>query len=151
MRSSLPARASKLQLAIEQPSTGRFWNTPIKDTACPKAKKKPQWDGRRGTVMIKSEPYVSLPILGIGQWDWESLSLGSLLILKANGIWLQDFQETGRNRDSSLGGHKQNLAHAKTQSKRAVTPQETEPKLTSSVGEPPLEVWIIRGSQQGYW
>ena len=59
MCSSPPARASKLQLAIEQPSTGRFWNTPIKDTACPKTKKKPQWDGRRGMVMIKSNPIPS--------------------------------------------------------------------------------------------
>ena len=56
MHSSLPARASKLQLAIEQPSTGRCWNTPIKDTACPKTKKKPQRDGRRGTGTIKSNP-----------------------------------------------------------------------------------------------
>ena len=43
-----------MQLAIEQPSTGRFWNTPIKDTACPKTKKKPQQDGRRGKIMKKS-------------------------------------------------------------------------------------------------
>ena len=51
------------------------------------------------------------------------------------------------NRDSSLGGHKQNLACAKTQRKGAVTPQETEP---DSVGGSPVEVWVSRGSPQGW-
>jgi len=53
MCSSPPLRAPKLQLAVEQPSTGRHWNPPSKDTLCPKTKKKLQQDGRRVTIMIK--------------------------------------------------------------------------------------------------
>ena len=52
MHSSL-VRALKLQLAVEQPSTGRRWNPPNKDTLCPKTKKKLQQDGRRVTIMMK--------------------------------------------------------------------------------------------------
>ena len=58
---------------------------------------------------------------------------------------------TGGNRDSTLGGHKQNLVHTKTQRKGAVTPQGVEPKLpASSVGGSPVEVWFSRGSSQGW-
>lgn len=42
-----------MQLAVEQPSTEEHWNPPKKDASCPKTKKKPQQDGRRGTIMIK--------------------------------------------------------------------------------------------------
>ena len=43
--------------------------------------------------------------------------------------------------------------HTKTQSKEAVTPQETEPKLPASVGVPPVEAWVRKSSPQGwgYW
>ena len=44
MRSSSPARTSKLQLAAEQPSTGECWIPPKKDTPHPRAKEKPQKD-----------------------------------------------------------------------------------------------------------
>ena len=50
--------------------------------------------------------------------------------------------------DSSLGGHKQNLAYTRTQGKGAVIPQETEPKLPASVGGPPVEA-VGRGSLRG--
>ena len=56
LRSSPPARTPKLQLAVEQPSTGGCWNLPKKDTSCPKTKKKPQKGSRRGTITIKSNP-----------------------------------------------------------------------------------------------
>ena len=45
--SSLPVRAPKSQLAVEQPSTGGCWNLPKKGTPCPKTKKNLQQDGRR--------------------------------------------------------------------------------------------------------
>ena len=35
-----PVRAPILQLAVEQPSTGRGWNPPKKDTLSPKTKNK---------------------------------------------------------------------------------------------------------------
>ena len=53
---SSPARAPKLQLAVEQPSTGGCWNPPKNDIPCPKTKEKLQHDGRRGTIRIKSNP-----------------------------------------------------------------------------------------------
>ena len=46
-----------MQLAVEQPSTGGHWKKILKkDNLYPKTKKKPQKDGRRGTITIKSNP-----------------------------------------------------------------------------------------------
>ena len=56
MHPSPPARAPKSQLTVEQPSTGGHWSLPKKDTPCPKTKKKPQRNGRRSIIMIKSNP-----------------------------------------------------------------------------------------------
>ena len=50
---SSSARAPKLQLAAEQPSTGECWILAKKDTPCPRAKKKLQQDGRRDTKAFK--------------------------------------------------------------------------------------------------
>ena len=57
MHSSPPVRAPKLQLVIEQPSTGGCWNSPKKkkNASHPKTKKS-QWDCRRGVITIKSNP-----------------------------------------------------------------------------------------------
>ena len=102
---------------------------------------------------LGSESHVMLPSIRIWQRNWES---PENLTLRASGVWLWAFQRTEGNRDSSIGGHKQNFAHTKTQRKGAVTPQEIEPKLPASVGGPPVEVWVAwvgRGSQQkrGHW
>ena len=51
------ARAPKLQLAAEQPSTGKCWNPPENDTTHPRAKEKPQEGGRRGTITFKIKPH----------------------------------------------------------------------------------------------
>ena len=48
---SSPERTPKLQLA-EQPSTGECWIPPQKDTPHPRAKEKPQQDGRRGEIIF---------------------------------------------------------------------------------------------------
>ena len=55
--------------------------------------------------------------------------------------------------DSTLGGHKQNLACIKTQGKGAVTPKEAEPDLPASVGGSPWEVGISSGLScgLGHW
>ena len=37
-------------------SEGGYWNLPKKDTPHPKMKKKPKWNGRKGTITIKSNP-----------------------------------------------------------------------------------------------
>ena len=42
----------------------------------------------------------------------------------------------------TLGGHKQNLVHTRTQERGSVTPQETEPGLPVSVQESLVELWI---------
>ena len=46
----------------------------------------------------------------------------------------------------TLGGHRQNLVHSKSQEKgAAVSPQETEPDLLVSVQECPTEAWVDSG------
>ena len=49
----------------------------------------------------------------------------------------------------TLGGHKENLVHTRTQEKGAVTPQETGPDLPVSVQESPVDVWVDSGLLQG--
>ena len=49
-------------------------------------------------------------------------------------------------KDSTLAGHKQNLACTKTQGEGAMIPQETEPDLSASVGKSPVEVSVGGGS-----
>ena len=45
----------------------------------------------------------------------------------------------------TLGGHKQNLVHTRTQEKGAVTPPETDPDLPMSAQEFPPEAWVSGG------
>ena len=51
----------------------------------------------------------------------------------------------------TLGEHKQNLVHTRTQEKRAVTPQQTqtEPDLPVSVQESLAEAWVHSGLLRG--
>ena len=117
-----------------------------KDTSHPKTKEKPQWDGRRGAITVKSNHITAgwvthrlentyttevhplewrfwapsqVPNLGVWKQEEESLENQTL---KASGIWLQDFNRTGENRDSTLGGHTQSNVHIRTQGEGAVTP-----------------------------
>ena len=53
MRSSPLSRTPKLQLTAKQPLTGKCWITPMKDIPCPRAKKKPQQDSRRGKIAFR--------------------------------------------------------------------------------------------------
>ena len=57
MWSSSPVRTPKLQLAAEQPSTGKCWIPPKKDTPHPRAKEKPQKDSRRGEITFRIKPH----------------------------------------------------------------------------------------------
>ena len=45
----------------------------------------------------------------------------------------------------TLGEHKQNLVHTRTQEKGAVTPQKTEPDLPLNVQESLVEAWVNGG------
>ena len=83
--------------------------------------------------------HIRLPSLGILQRDGNP-----------QGMALRASRKTEGNRDSSLGGHKHNFEHTKTQRRGAVTQQETEPKLPGSVGGPPVEAWVSRGLPQGW-
>ena len=60
-----------------------------------------------------------------------------------------DFDRTGGNRDSTLGGNTQSSACVRTQGKGSVTPQETEPDLPAGVGGSPAEVGGGCGSLRG--
>ena len=56
---------------------------------------------------------------------------------------------TGQGKQT-LGGHKQNLVHTRTQEKgAAVTTQETDPDSPGSVQESPVEAWVSGGLLQG--
>ena len=57
MHPSSPMRSPKLQLTAEQPSTGECWIPPKKDIPHPRAKEKPQQDGRRGKIMFRVKPH----------------------------------------------------------------------------------------------
>ena len=119
-----------------------------KDTPHPKTKEKPQWDDR-GTITIKSNPITTEWVThklenNYTQWrtevhplEWrfwaprQASQRGSPAkeeefpenqTLKASGIWLQDFDRTGGNRDSTLGGHTQSSVCIRTQGEGAVTP-----------------------------
>ena len=68
-------------------------------------------------------------------------------------VFLELFSRTARTYTGlgkqSLGGHKQNLVHTRTQEKGAVSSQETEPDLPVSVQESPAETWVGGGLLQG--
>ena len=148
-----------------------------KDTPHAKTKEKPQWDGRRGAITIKSNPITAggwltnwktlipqksthwsegteshVRLLNLGVWQREEEFLENQT-LKASGNWLKDFGRTGGNRDSTLGGHTQSSVHIGTQGKEQWPPGETEPDLPASVGGSPAEAGGGCGSPwgQGHW
>ena len=53
MHSSSPERTLKLQVAAEQLLTGECWIPPKRDTPHPRAKEKPQQDGRRSKIAFR--------------------------------------------------------------------------------------------------
>ena len=74
------------------------------------------------------------------------------------GIWLWwpvgfDYRTSTELGKQTLGRHKQKLVLARTQDKRAVLSQETEPDLPVSVQESPAEAWVSRCLLwgQGHW
>ena len=120
-----------------------------KDTL-PKTKKKPQQDGRRGTITIKSNPIPAswvihklennnteevLPLLWRIWAPYQASQPGDPtkeLGIPKDWLWRpagSDYRtSTGLAEiDSILGGHKQNLTCTKIQERGAVTPQKTEP------------------------
>ena len=137
-----------------------------KDTPHPKTKEKPQWDGRRGAITIKSNTITAewmthklennytteVHTLEWSFWAPHQTSQPGVQqreeefpenqTLKASKLWLQDFNNTGRNRDSTLGGYTQSPLCIRTQGEGAVIPQETEGDLPACVGGSPAEVGL---------
>ena len=51
--------------------------------------------------------------------------------------------------EKTLGGHRQNLVHIRTQEKGAVIPQETDPDLCVHIQESLAEAWVGGALLQG--
>ena len=153
----------------------RMLGTTKKYTPNPKTKQKPQQDGRRGTIMIKSNP-----ICLSGGWptNWRTIipknfshcCEGSDPHIRLSSLWgsskgTGNPQEiwlwrtagfnyrtsTGlRETDFTFGRHRQTLELTKTQGTWAVTPQETEPDILAGVGGSSVEVWAGSDSPRGW-
>ena len=78
-------------------------------------------------------------------WVWHKLSQRRWPLTPP-----QSHQKLHRTAKQTLGGHKQNLGHTRTQENGAVTPQETDPDLPTSVQESPAEAWVSSGLLQGW-
>jgi len=59
------------------------------------------------------------------------------------------FPQDCGNRDSTLGGHAQNLACTGAHGERSSDPTGDRADLPASVGGSPVEVWVGSGSPQG--
>ena len=139
-------KTPKSQLTAKQPLTKKTLEPTKKDTLHPKTKKKPQQDGRRGAIVIKSNPvparwanhklednyttevipqewkfWAPIRFTSLGVWQQDEESLKNLA-LKGSGVWSQDFHRTGGDGNSTLGGCTQSLMCTRTQRKKAVTP-----------------------------
>ena len=67
------------------------------------------------------------------------------------GFDYRPFRGLGETEAPVLRRHKQNFACTKTQRKGVTTPQETEPKLPTSVAGPPVEAWAGRDLPLEHW
>ena len=56
-----------------------------------------------------------------------------------------DYRTSTGQGKQTLGEHRQNLMHIRTQEKGAETPQKTEPDLPVSIQESVAEVWVDMG------
>ena len=56
-----------------------------------------------------------------------------------------DYRITTKLGKQTLGGHKQNFVHTRSQEKGAVSPQEIQPDLLVSVQEFLAEAWVDSG------
>ena len=59
-----------------------------------------------------------------------------------------DYKTSTGLEKQTLGGHKQNFVHTRTQEKGAVTPQDTDLDWPVSVQESPVEAWVVGGLLQ---
>ena len=111
------------------------------DTPHPKTKEKPRWDCRRGAITVKSNPitggWVTHRLANtyateVHPLEWRfwaphqasqpgGPATGGGIPRESDfdprGNWLHDFDRTGGNRDSTLGGHTQSSVCIRTQGK----------------------------------
>ena len=161
-------------------STGGCWNPPKKDTPRPKTKKKPQQEGRKGSITIKSNPIPagwvthklensnSKEVLTLLWRFWTphqasqpgDLKKGLRIPRESDLEGQRDLiiglpQDWGKQGLQSWSAQTKSCIHQDPEERRkgAVTPQETEPKLLTSVGGSPVEKWVSKGSPQryGHW
>ena len=77
-------------------------------------------------------------LVGYSPWGLKKSDMSELVDFYS-GLWKQ-----------TLGGHKQNPVHTRTQEKgAAVTTQETDPDSPGSVQESPVEAWVSGGLLRG--
>ena len=174
MHSSPPVRAPKSQPTVEQPCIGGHCNPSKKDAPCPKTKKKPQWDGRRDAIMLKSSPILAgwaahklennntkevLPLLwrfwapmsgflpwGSGKGTWNP-----------QGIWLWrpvgfDYRTStrlGKTETRFWVGTNRILCVPRPREKAQWPHRTLTQDLPASVGGSPMEVWASSGSLGG--
>ena len=113
----------------------------------------------RHPTETETEVCLSVFCGGMGQ-QWTTAGAGALL--QQSCIWHkpswrrspltppQSCQNLHRTGKQTLGGHKQNLVHTRTQEKGAVTPQESDSDFSVSVQESLAEVWVGGALLQGW-
>ena len=155
---------------------------------CPRAKEKPQQDGRRGKIVFRIKPHTARDTQRAQTYlvhtrtqrphrGWDRTVFECLLRRYRSAEDCCRGRGSGCNRPGysispvgeghhwlhhraartytglgkqTLGGHKQNLVHTRTQEKGAVTPQETDSDLSMSIQESPAEVCVSSGLLQGW-
>ena len=122
----------------------------------PKTNKKPQWDGGKSTITIKSNP---TPTEWVTQWVTHNLENNNtkevlpLLWRLITGLP----QDWGKQRLQSWRAQIKSCMHQDPEERSsdptAEPVQETKPKLCASVEGFPVEAWVGRGlpQGQGHW
>lgn len=66
------------------------------------------------TQQWEFDPYIRLPSQRLCHWKEESQEH---LLLQVSRTWVQELHRTGRNKDSTLGGHTEDFTYIRTQCK----------------------------------
>ena len=181
---------SKITTCCLTTNDRRMLAPPKKNTPHPRAKEKPQQEGRRDEIALRIKPHthqrcsegssktlcipgdptdprgqtepdlcLSVSFRGTGQ-QWAAAWEGALgapdvgvaeallkeVAINPNIELPRTYTGVG---NQTLGGRKQNFVHTRTQEKRAVTSQETDPDMHVSVQKSLAEAWVRSGLLQG--
>ena len=123
----------------------------LKETLCTAGPRDPIETEKELCLSVSCEVWVSIGLpqgqrLWVQQtWLWQKPSWRRSPLTPP-----QNHQNLHRTVKHTLGRHKQNLVHTRTQKKGAMTPQETDPDLPRSVQESAVEEWVGSGLLQGW-